>query len=134
MVDADPVTTAFQGINSRQLRWAIVKVDTTSTVTLAATGPRSDGIAELVAALSATEPCYVVYDFEAEKEDGAKMTKTIFVAYSPDECKVMGLKMALMQYAGNVKSKGSFSCEKQINDINDFNENEFRSYFNLPRI
>ena len=84
--------------------------------------------------MPADEPRYVLYDFEATKDDGSRMAKTVFVSYSPDECKSMPAKFALMNYAANVKSKATFSVEKQINDLNDFTENTFREYFNLPAL
>ena len=132
MVDADPIVQAFNDVNQRRKRWAIVKVDTSSNYTLEATGERDDGIEQCKAALPNNEPRYVLFDFEAQKEDGSKLNKTVFVAYSPDDCTSMPMKFALMNYAAAVKAKASYSVEKQINDINDFNENEFRGYFNLP--
>ena len=52
-------------------------------------GARESGVAECVAALPTDDPRYVVYDYEAVKDDGSKMIKTCFISYSPDDCTSM---------------------------------------------
>ena len=49
----------------------------------------------MAAHLTDVDPVYIVYDFEAVKSDGSKLLKTVFVAYSPDNCTSMQKKLAL---------------------------------------
>ena len=65
------------------------------------------------------------------KDDGSKLMKTCFVAYSPDDCRVMASKFAMQNYKDSVKSKINCQREIQINDINDFSEANFRDAFGL---
>ena len=72
------------------------------------------------------QPCYVVYDFEATRDDSSTLCKTVFICYSPDSCTSMQAKFALQNYKGAVKSKVMAHKEMQINDKADLTEGEFR--------
>ena len=133
MVDQSNVTpevvTAFAAIHSKQLRWAIAKVEGTDIV-LVKTGERDSPLTALQAELGA-DPCYIVYDFEATRDDTSTLIKTCFICYSPDECTSMPKKFELQNFKGSVKAKVSSPQEMQINDKADLTESEFRDKFNL---
>jgi len=58
------------------------------------------------------EPCYVVFDFEAVREDTSTLSKIAFVAYAPDTCTSMKKKFALQNFKGSVKAK--INCHKEL--------------------
>ena len=124
------VIEAFAKIQSKELRFAIAKVDG-AVVVLESTGTRDQGFAECAAVLPRDDPRYIAFDFEAQKSDGSKLVKCVFISYSPDDCTSMQKKFALQNFKGSVKSKLNVQKEMQINDHNDFNENTFRQAFNL---
>ena len=97
---------------------------------MVAAGDRDSPLSALSDALG-DEPCYVVYDFEATRDDSSTLCKTIFIAYAPDSCRNMQAKFALQNFKASVKSKINCHKEMQINDKADLTENEFREAFNL---
>lgn len=98
---------------------------------MVASGPRTDGIDQLLAAVSDTEPGYIVYDFEATRADSSTLKKTCFMLYSPDSCTSMAKKLSIANFKESVKSKINIHKEMQINDKADINEREFREAFGL---
>ena len=123
------VLDAFAQVNSKTKRWCIAKVED-SQVVLEAVGERGDDIAALAAAIG-DEPRYVLYDFEADKPDGSKLQKIVFICYSPDTCTSMNQKFALQNFKQSVKSKSNCHREMQVNDKRDIKESEFRDLFDL---
>lgn len=123
------VIAAFAGVTSKQLRWAIAKVEGINIV-IGETAPRESNLESLCAALTDV-PCYVVYDFEATREDSSTICKTCFICYSPDDCTSMTAKFELQNFKASVKSKINSQKEMQINDKADLTESEFREAFNL---
>ena len=111
------------------MRWAIAGIQEPDVV-LVKTGPRESTLADLCAELG-DEPCYVVFDFEAVREDTSTISKIVFVAYSPDTCTSMKKKFALQNFKASVKAKINCHKEMQINDKADFSEREFRDAFGL---
>lgn len=97
---------------------------------LVATGPRDSTLEALVGQLG-DEPCYVVYDFEATREDSSTLCKTCFIVYSPDSCRSMPLKFALQNFKVSVKDKTNCHREFQINDKADLTIREFNDAFNI---
>ena len=73
-------------------------------VLVAQSEERKDGLESLTAILS-DQPCYVVYDFEATRDDSSTLCKTVFISYSPDSCTSMQAKFALQNYKAAVKAK-----------------------------
>lgn len=59
---------------------------------------------ELVAALPEDAPRYVVLNFKYENEDGAKVSKIVFIKYIPEGCPA-NLKFVFANAAGPVKAK-----------------------------
>ena len=133
MVDNANVTQAvrdaFAGVTGKRLRYAIAKCNG-ADIELADQGERAEGLDELRAKLG-SDPCYILFDFEATKDDGAKLLKTCFIKFSPDSCTNMAQKMALQNYGNSVKNCVNVNKEMQINDLNDLTEGEFRDAFNL---
>lgn len=125
----DEVTTAFSQVSSKALRWVTAKVDG-SNVVVVATGPRESTLEEMVATLG-DEPMYIVYDFEAVREDSSTLCKTCFICYAPDSCRSMPAKFALQNYKQSVKDKINCQKEMQINDKADLSMSEFNSAFGL---
>ena len=123
------VAEAFAGVTSKNLRFAICKVEG-AEVQLVGTGARAEGLEELRGQLGDI-PCYVVYDFEHTKADSSTMCKTCFINYSPDSCTSMQMKFALQNYKASVMSKINSQKEMQINDLADLTQNEFLDAFNL---
>ena len=93
---------------------------------VAQSAERSEGLTELLAVLG-NEPCFVVYDFEATRDDSSTLCKTIFICYSPDSCTSMPAKLALVNYKAAVRSKIQTQKEMQINDKADLTIEEMRS-------
>ena len=123
------VCEAFARVTMKELRWVIAKVDG-GNVSLVKTGERSSDLASLSAELG-DEPCYIVFDFEATRDDSSTLCKTCFITYAPDTCTVMAKKFELQNFKANVKSKINSQKEMQINDKADLTEGEFRDAFNL---
>ena len=90
---APEVIEAFAGITGKLLRWAVCKVEG-SSVNLVETGPREDTLENLVSKLGA-DPVFVVFDFEATRDDSSTLCKTCFICYAPDECTSMQRKFEL---------------------------------------
>jgi len=83
------VCEAFANVTNKTLRWVIAKIEEGgSNVVLEKSGPRESTLEELCAALN-DDPCYVVFDFEATREDSSTICKTLFISYSPDSCSSM---------------------------------------------
>ena len=95
-----------------------------------ASGAREQTLDDLNAALGDT-PVYAVFDFDATRDDGSTLCKTVFIAYAPDSCRSMQEKFALQNYKNAAKSKVNCHKEMQVNDKADLTENEFREAFNL---
>ena len=123
------VCDAFAGVSAKTLRWAICKVDG-SNIVLVKTAPRESTLAELNAELT-NVPCFVVFDFEATREDSSTICKTCFICFSPDDCTSMQAKFELQNFKASVKAKINCQKEMQINDKADLTESEFRDAFNL---
>ena len=81
------VVDAFAQVTSKALRWTIAKVDGENIVHVAS-GAREQTLADLNAALG-DSPRYAVFDFDATRDDGSTLCKTVFIAYSPDSCRSM---------------------------------------------
>ena len=97
---------------------------------LVATGARESTLEELAAAVG-DEPGYIVYDFEHTKDDGVHMTKTCFIAYSPDSCTDTTKKFAMQNFKRSTLSKIQAHKEMQINDKADIKIGEFLAAFGL---
>ena len=123
------VVDAFGQVRSKALRWVVARVEDTAVV-LEATGARESTLEELQAAVG-NEPRYIVYDFEHTKDDGVHMTKTCFIAYSPDSCTNIQSKFALQNFKRSAMSKIQAHKEMQINDKSDIKVGEFLAAFNL---
>ena len=125
------VCDAFAAVTAKSLRWVICKVEPNSAnISLVASGERSNTLEQLKEHLT-SDPCFVVYDFEATRDDDSTLCKTCFITFSPDTCTNMALKFELQNFKASVKAKINSQKEMQINDIADFSESEFRDAFRL---
>lgn len=133
MVDQANVTQevkdAFAKVTHKEYRWVIAKIEGSSVV-LVKFGERSSGLDELRAELGDT-PVYIVYDFEATRDDSSTLCKTCFICYAPDSCTVMAEKFALQNFKASCMACINQHKEMQINDKADLSDGEFRSVFNL---
>ena len=100
-------------------------MEDSTCVLVAQSADRSADLASLTAVLSDV-PVFIVYDFEATRDDSSTLCKTCFICYSPDSCTSMQAKFALQNYKNAVKSKINAHKEMQINDKADLTINEFR--------
>ena len=126
---APEVIEAFAGITAKNLRWAIAKVEG-SDIKLVETGPRADTLETLSAKL-ANDPVFVVFDFEATRDDSSTLCKTCFICYAPDSCTNMARKFELQNFKACVEAKINHHKEMQINDKLDLTEDELKLAFNV---
>lgn len=126
---AQDVKDAFAKVTHKDYRWVIAKVNG-SSVELVKFGERSSTLAELVAELG-DSPCYIVYDFEATRDDSSTLCKTCFICYAPDTCTVMAEKFALQNFKASTMACINQHKEMQINDKADLTESEFRDQFGM---
>ena len=126
------VIDANAGVKSKQLRWAIFKVEG-SEIVVDQTGERDSDIEALRSAIhTENSNCrYAIYDFEAKRADGASMSKICFISYAPDSCTSMPEKMGFMDYKQAVLAKVDSRKDFQINDLGDLTEENFAEAFGL---
>lgn len=80
--------------------------------------------------MPADEPRYAIYDLEFATADGRNVSKTLFIMYSPDNCKKGTLRFTYAQNKDAIKAKMTPTHkELQVNDIADINDADWIESF-----
>ena len=100
----DECIIAFNELKSKKaFRYLIFAIVDNSIIKIKKRGSRDASYDEFRAELAPTDPCYAVYDFEFESEEG-KRGRLCFVSWIPDVAKVKP-KMVYASSKDSLKTK-----------------------------
>lgn len=72
---------------AKSSRFIIFTIKDSKVIDVAAEGPRESKYEDFLALVKKDEPCYAVFDFETETDDGLR-GKLVFISWIPDIAKV----------------------------------------------
>ena len=118
----------------RKARWFIAKgEDNYARFVLEAEGPRTDTFEELRAAVEPikSQSRFIGMDYEWTAADGRKISKTVVIAYVPDDCESKPEKMAYSSGLDNFKGKMSkpINDARTVNSFEDLTAENIQSWF-----
>ena len=126
----EDVTKAFIEIKNNQAKYLIAESSENTVVTLCAKGGADATMDDLKNDLAKDLPRFIIYNLTWNTDDGRKMSKIVFIMWSPDSCSDVKAKMLFASLKDSFRATcNPINKEYQINDILDLKDEELISEF-----
>jgi cofilin len=102
---SDECLAAFEALKTKKAsRYLIFTIKDNKEIVVADKGAPEETYDQFLAKIEKDTPCYAIFDFEYDTEDGGKRGKIVFIAWVPDTSKVKA-KMIYASTKDNLKRK-----------------------------
>ena len=102
---SDECIAAFENLKTKKThRYLIFTIKDNKEIVVADVGAREETYENFLAKIEKETPCYSIFDFEYDSDDGGKRGKLVFLCWIPDVAKVKA-KMIYASTKDNLKRK-----------------------------
>lgn len=122
---------AYKQVWKRKAKYIIFKGnDDYSAVIVDKEGGKDETFDDFKNSVPKDQPRWLLYDFQWKADDGRNVTKTLLMAYSPDDNTDATSKFVIPNSIGALKAKfDKINLDKQVNCWDDLDEEKFKSWF-----